>query len=417
MSIARAITIAFVLACFSAGVVAFVSRTPASVRAAQIDHGDGTAAFTDVQIARHGAFHGPLYLAFGLGLVTQVVFLLLLRGPAIGQLAAWAQRAPGGWAVHAAIVAGVLAVAVAVIAFPLGYIRGFVIQHAWHLSTQAVPAWMLDQVKGLGLSCAFAAIAAIAFFGVVRWQPKWWWLWGAGSFTVLTAVLVFLFPIVIAPLFNRFTPLQDRVLSDRIEGLAADAGVHIDRIVVADASRRSTAENAYVAGIGASKQVVLYDTLIEGNEVDETLFVVAHEFGHEAHGDVLKGVGISAVGLFAGFAVLGWLVSSGRLLAWAGVDGPADLRLLPVLLLFALVAGLVTQPVQNAISRSFEAHADHFAFELTGDPAPAIRAFRRLAISNIADLDPPAVAVWMFYSHPPIADRIEAARAAESAKP
>jgi STE24 endopeptidase len=296
-------------------------------------------------------------------------------------------------------------------------VRGHAIQKAWHLSNQDALAWLLDEAKGLGLSIGFAAIAAVAFFAVVRWQPRWWWVWGAASFTALTATLVFLFPVLIAPLFNRFTPLADRDLAARIESLAESAGVNINRVLVADASKRSTAENAYVAGLGATKQVVLYDTLIEGNEEPETLFVVAHELGHESERHVLKGLGVSAVGLFVGFAVLAWLAGRGPFLRWAGAASVADLRILPALLLFAVAAGLVAQPIQNAISRRFEARADAIAFRLTGDPEPAIKAFRSLAISNISDLRPPAVVEWMFYSHPPIADRIEAARAAGTSKP
>lgn len=324
---------------------------------------------------------------------------------------------PGGWFARTAIVTAVVAGCLAVIALPIAYVRGFAIQKAWHLSNQDAGAWLLDQAKGIGLSLVFSAIAALAFFAVVRWTPRWWWLWGAGAFTALTAVLVFLYPVVIAPLFNRFTPLDDAALTARIESLAVEAGVEIDEVLVADASKRSNAENAYVAGLGATKQVVLYDTLLAGGSEDETIFVVAHELGHEAESHVLKNLAISALGIVAGFAVLARLVSGGTLLRWAGAESLADLRVLPGLLLFAVVAGVVTQPIANAVSRSFEAKADRIAFELIDDPAPAVGAFRRLALSNIADLRPPPAAVWMLYSHPPIVDRIAAAEAERGSKP
>jgi len=416
VSFTRAVLIALCVSCLCAGVVAFVSRAPDDLRAPQpgIESDDG---FTDAQVARHGAYRGPLYLAFGLSLLVQIVALLLLRGGPIGQLVSWAAKVPGGWPARTAVVAAGLAVVLALVALPMGFVRGYAIQKAWHLSNQDVPAWLMDQAKGVGLSLVFAAIAATAFFAVVRWQPRWWWLWGAGAFAGLTAVLVFLFPVVIAPLFNRFTPLEDASLVARIESIAQRAGVEVDEVLVADASKRSNAENAYVAGLGATKQVVLYDTLIAGGNEDETLFVVAHELGHEAESHVVKNLAISAVGLLAGFALLAWLVTGGGLLRWAGAGSLTDLRVLPALLLFALIAGLVTQPIANAVSRSFEARADAIAFELIEDPEPAVNAFRRLALSNIADLRPPAPAVWMFYGHPPIADRIAAARAVSAAKP
>ena len=416
MSFARAVLIAFCVSTLCAGIVAFVSRAPEGLRAPQqgVATDDG---FTDAQIARHGAYRGPLYLAFGLSLLVQIAALLLLRGDPIAQLVSWADKVPGGWIARTALVAAAIAAILALVSIPLGFVRGYAIQKAWHLSNQGVSDWLLDQAKGLGISLVVAAVATSAFMAVVRWQPRWWWLWGAGAFTMLTAVLVFLFPIAIAPLFNRFTPLEDASLVARVETLAAEAGVQIDEVLVADASKRSNAENAYVAGLGATKQVVVYDTLIAGGEEDETLFVVAHELGHEAEKHVVKNVAVSAAGLLAGFALLAWLVTQGGLLRWAGAASLTDLRVLPALLLFALLAGLVTQPIGNAVSRSFERRADEIAFTLIADPVPAVHAFRRLAFSNIADLRPPDLAVWMFYSHPPIAERIEAARAVSSSKP
>lgn len=416
MSFARAVLIALCVSSLCAGIVAFVSRAPEDVRAAQrgLETDDG---FTDAQVERHGAYRGPLYLAFGLSTLAQVVALLLLRGRPIDQLVSSLGGMAGRWPARTVVVAAVLTAVLALVALPIAFVRGYAIQKAWHLSNQTVPAWLLDQTKGLGISLVLAAVAAVAFIAVVRWQPNWWWLWGAGAFTALTAILVFLFPVAIAPLFNRFTPLDDPSLASRIEALADQAGVDVDEVLVADASKRSNAENAYVAGLGATKQVVLYDTLLTGGDEDETLFVVAHELGHEAEGHVLKNVGVSAVGLVAGFGVLAWLVTHGGLLRWAGAASLTDLRVLPALLLFALLAGLVTQPIANAASRSFERRADEIAFDLIDDPGPAVSAFRRLAVSNIADLRPPALAVWLFYSHPPIAERIEAARAVSSSKP
>lgn len=417
MSFGRALLVALCVSSASAGVLALVSRTPPEIRAPQTDAGHSTDGFTDAQVARHGAFRGPLYLAYALSIAVQATTLLLLRGRGIGQVATWAQDLAGGWLVRSAAVVAVVAASMALVALPLAFVRGYAIQHAWHLSNQDVSAWMMDQAKGLGLSLVFAAIAAAAFFAVVRWQPRTWWLWGAGAFTVLTLALVFLFPIAVAPLFNRFTPLEDDALVPRIHALAERAGVEVDQVLVADASTRSSAENAYVAGLGTTKRVVLYDTLLEAGEVDETLFVVAHELAHEREQHVLKGVGVSALGLFLGFAVLAWLISGGWLLRWAGTGSLLDLRVVPVLLLFLLLAGLVAQPVQNAVSRSFERRADAIAFELVGDTEPAVRAFRRLAISNIADLRPPAAAVWFFFGHPPIAARIAAARDQDAVKP
>lgn len=173
----------------------------------------------------------------------------------------------------------------------------------------------------------------------------------------------------------------------------------------------------YVAGLGPSKQVVLYDTLLRSGSEDETAFVVSHELGHQRENHVVKSLLISFVGLFVGFAALKVLSSRGGLWEWGGASGIGDLRAIPILLLFSLVAGLLTLPVQNTVSRVFEEKADDVALELTEDPDTAIRSFRRLALSNLADLRPPRIAVLWLFSHPPIADRIEAAIAASPGGP
>jgi STE24 endopeptidase len=418
VTLPKAILIALLVSCASAALVAFVSRTPASVRTAPRVEADPSATgFTDDQVARHGAFRGPLYLAFALGLAVQILLLVLLLGRPMSKLASMVERIPGGWPVRVALIAAAIAFLAWLVSLPVGYVRGYALQKAWGLSTQDSLGWFVDQAKGVGISLVIAAIAALAFFGIVRWQPRVWWLVGAAGFTALTAVLVFLYPVAIAPVFNRFTPLDDAGLEQRIQGLASEVGVRVDEVLVADASRRSTAENAYVAGLGATKQVVLYDTLLANGDDDQTMFVVAHELGHEAEKHVLKNVGLSALGLLVGFAALAWLVTQTGFLNWAGAEDLRDPRLLPALLLFATVAGLVVMPIQNAVSRSFESTADRIAFRLVDDPAPAVGAFRRLALSNLADLRPHPLAVWLLYSHPPIADRIEAAQTEGTTKP
>ena len=151
-----------------------------------------------------------------------------------------------------------------------------------------LPAFMLV-LERLGVSATvlwtaitgFTAVAAVAFFAVVKWQPRAWWLLGWAAFTALTALFTFVYPVVVAPLFHNFTPLQDSELKSRVVSLAADAGIEVEDVLVADASRRTTAENAYVAGLGATKRIVVYDTLLEAGADEDVGFVVAHELGHQ----------------------------------------------------------------------------------------------------------------------------------------
>nr|MDQ3957108.1 M48 family metallopeptidase [Actinomycetota bacterium] len=321
------------------------------------------------------------------------------------------------WALRALLAGAVAGALLVAVTLPLAYVRGYAIEHAWGLSTQGVGDWALDRVKGLGIATITSAVAALVFFGVVRWQPRAWWIWGWASFTVLSALVAFLWPVVVAPLFNRFTPLADEALVARVRSLAGEAGVTVDDVLVADASRRTTAENAYVAGLGDTKRMVLYDTLLRERDDDQVTFVIAHELAHEAEGHVAKGVALSSAGFLVAFGLLAWLGGRADLWEWAGASGIGDLRALPALALFASALTLLALPLESAISRRFEARADEVAIGLTGDADAAVSAFRRLALKNLADLDPPPAAVALFYSHPPIPDRIRAVLATERDAP
>lgn len=400
-----------VLALSSAALVGYVSRTPGELRRAGPSPGaldaDRGAAFSDADVARHAAYRGPSYLAFALSLLIEIALLIVLaRGPfaAVHDIV---RGLPGGWAAHAFLLGAFIAVAATLLLTPLAFVRGFVIDHAWGLSTQDLAGWSVDRIKSALVGAVVAGVSAVAFFGVVRWQPRSWWFFGWIGFSLLTALFAFVWPVVIAPLFNRFTPLDDGSLRRQALHLARSADVDVDEVLVADASRRTTAENAYVAGLGGTKQLVVYDTLLNAGREDETLFVIAHELGHEKERHVWKFVLLSSVGLAIGFAALAWLSRTGIWTA-SGADGIGDLRALPLLLLFAAVAGLISLPLQSTISRRFEARADEVAIELTGDPEPAVRAFRRLAFSNIADLRPPRPVVTLLYTHPPMSERIRA---------
>lgn len=413
MTTTRAILILAAISIGAALLVALVSRTPAEVRHNEppVEARDPSlgASFSDEQVARHGAYRAPAYLGFALSVVVEVALLLVLaRGP-WGRIVAAAERLPGGWPLRAVVLGAVAALLATLVALPLAFVRGYVIEHAWDRSTQDLFGWLSDVGRSLGVGAVVAGVSALVFFALVRWQPRWWWALGWVAFTLLTAVMTFLYPIAIAPLFNRFTPLEEGPLRTRSLALADEAGVSVDEVLVADASRRSTIENAYVAGIGSSKRLVLYDTLLASGTEDETLHVVAHELGHRSENHVFQNVLIASAGLLVGFGALAWLSQRRGFWEWGGASGIADLRALPLLMLFVSVVTLVLLPAENTISRRHEAEADRIALELTDDPATAVRTFRRLAFSNLADLRPPEVAVALLYTHPPIPERIEAA--------
>jgi STE24 endopeptidase len=407
---AAALLVGFALG--AALLFAAASRAPARVRAAEPGPGaldpELGNRFSDEQIARSGAYRRGAYAGWAIGLVLQVATLIVLaRGP-VASAASALERWNLHWLVRhtavALLVVGMLLLATA----PLGYV-GLRNGHAWGLSTQGTVGWIADRARAFLIAGVVAALAAAAFFGAVRLQPRSWWLWAWLAFSALTVLLAFVWPLVVAPLFNRFDPLEPGPLRRRVIALADAAGIHVGGVFVVDASKRSTVENAYVAGWGGSRRLVLYDTLVEGFDEDEAAFVVAHELGHQAENHVLKNVVVTIAGMFVGFAVLALIASRPGVWSWAGAAGIGDVRALPLLLLLAIGANTITLPIENAISRRFEARADAIALDLTDAPETAVGVFRRLAFSNLSDLRPPSIAVWALFTHPPIRERIVSA--------
>ena len=266
------------------------------------------------------------------------------------------------------------------------------------LSEQGWGGWLVDQLTSLGLQAVLVSIGvAGAVWLAGRFGPRWW-LVGAPALAAIGVVFILLQPLVVQPLFNRFEPLPDRALAAQIQELAATLGVDVDDVLVADASRRTTTANAYVAGLGPTRRVVLYDTLLDGRFTDgEIRFVSAHELAHVERRHLWKGLAWFTLLAVPGVFGLAWLTNR------FGGLGP---RLVPLGLAFAFAYVLVTQPLANAVSRRYEAEADWLALEATRDPASGVGLERRFVLTGLADPDPPAwVRLWLG-THPAPIDRI-----------
>jgi STE24 endopeptidase len=214
--------------------------------------------------------------------------------------------------------------------------------------------------------------------------------------------------VLIEPIFNHFTAMPHTALRQELVDMAARDGVPVKDVLVADASRRTTALNAYVSGYGPSRRIVVYDTLLKSAPDAEVKLVVAHELGHAKYGDVLRSTVIGALGAALAVCLLFLAAGVARTAGVAG--GRLEPRALPLLLAVAAIAGLATAPVASWASRRTEARADEHALELTHDPATFVAMQRRLAIQNIADLDPPAILYFFYASHPTTPERIAMAR-------
>ena len=268
------------------------------------------------------------------------------------------------------------------------------------LSTQAWSDWAVDVVKSAGIGAVTAAVGGLVAVALVRRFPRNWWAPGAVLVIAYGVVTIWLYPIVIDPVFNRFDKLRPGQLRSDVLELADRAGVDVGEVYRIDASRRTSAANAYVIGLGHSKRVVLYDNLIDEFPRDEVRVVVAHELGHQKHNDLLRGLAWLALVAPAGTFLTQALAER---FARRELGTPAGL---PAIALAVALAGLGLGIASNALSRPVEARADSFALELTRDPADFVKFERRITIRNVSDPDPPELFHLLFGTHPTIKERI-----------
>ena len=280
------------------------------------------------------------------------------------------------------------------------------------LATQDWGPWVGDVAKSAALSATFAAVGGALALALVRRFRRRWWLPGSAAVVAIGFVTVWLFPVVIDPLFNRFEPLPKGQLRTQVLDLARKAHVDVGQVYRVDASRRTTGVNAYVNGLGHSKRVVLYDNLIDGLPRDQVLQVVAHELGHQRHRDLLRGLAWLAL-VAPGATLLAQRLAE-RIGRRDGLDDPA-VRPGPVALTaIALSVALVSFGLgiaSNALSRPVEASADSFSLDLTRNPAAHIQLERELALRNLSDPDPPRPLQLLFGTHPTTVERIGAGEA------
>ena len=275
------------------------------------------------------------------------------------------------------------------------------------LVTQDWPGYALDVVRSEGIAALIAAAGAALLMVALRRLGRRWWVAGAVAIVAYGAILTYLAPVVIEPLFNDFEPLPPGALRSEVLGLAQRADVDVGEVYVVDASRRTTAANAYVAGLGDTKRVVLYDTLLRDFRPDEVRLIVAHELGHVRHRDVPNG--LLYLALVAPVGMLAAARLAERLAPGAAVRGPAAI---PAVALAAVLVSTPISMISTQLSRAVEARADAYSLELTDDPDSLIAMQRRLSIRNLSDPAPPVWATFMLSTHPPAAERIARAEAA-----
>ena len=339
------------------------------------------------------------------------VFILagLLYSGASADMRAWLAAIAGyretlTVALCVAVLSGLFDVAI----LPFSFYRGFVLERRYGLATQNVGHWFKDHGKAALIGLLFAELGGIFVYVVLRRWPDYWWVAAGIGYSLVIVILVNLAPVVLLPLFYAFKPLEKAALRDRLTVLASKAGTRIVGVYEWTLSDRTKKANAALAGMGNTRRILLSDTLLAEYSDDEIEVILAHELAHHVHRDIwtsiLSDMALTFAGLFAADHVLRWAVPV------FGLQGVADPAGIPVLVLTAGAVGFAVKPLVNAVSRSHERRADAYALRMTGNPPAFISAMRRLGQQNLADENPSRLVQALFYTHPPIKDRLRAAQ-------
>jgi STE24 endopeptidase len=351
---------------------------------------------------------GNVLWAVGTGLSLLLPALLLYTGWS-ARMRSTAVRLGRSWLGSLMVYALLFTAISAILGLPLAYYEGFVRQHAYGLSNQSLNKWAGDWLKGVGLSGLGLALVLWIPYLLLRRSPRRWWVYAGLASAPIATFLLIVAPVWIDPLFNHFGPMKDRVLEQRILQLAERAGIPGSRVYQVDKSVDTKTVNAYVTGVGATKRIVLWDTILEKLDADQVAFVTGHEMGHFVLGHVATLIGVitllATLSLYVVHRLAGRLIArfSGRF----GFDRLSDFASLPLLLLLSTVVSLITTPLVLAYTRHQEHEADRFGLELTRDNHAAATTFVRLQQENLAIPRPGALYRLWRGSHPSLGDRVD----------
>jgi STE24 endopeptidase len=340
--------------------------------------------------------------------LSAVLFIGFMFGGLLPRYDSWIADLSDAFIVRGVIFfLGLLAVRM-LLDLPFSWLRNFRIEARYGFNTMTPRLWLTDAIKGFVLSSVLYGLLIAGALWLVSHRPATWWLWVWGFVTLFGLFVMVISPYVIEPLFFKFSPVQKPALERRIRQLAEKAGLHARRIFQVDASRRSRHGNAYFTGLGRQKRIVLFDTLLEQMNDDQTLAVLAHEIGHWKHKHITKRLLSSILLSLGGFYLASLLIRWENLPSLLGLEAASfPARLMILGLLFAIVTFLLA-PVGHALSRRHEWQADHFACKLTGKPADLAEALIKLARENLAALHPHPLYALVRFSHPPIVERVRA---------
>ena len=345
-------------------------------------------------------------ISMGLNVVIPLVFLLAGGSEAIRNLAE-------GWSSNSALIVVLFLLVTGagfqLIEFPFEVYSGFIVEKQFGLSKVSIGRWLYDWFKGTLLQSVLLVVLLSGMYWLLRSQPELWWLWAAIGATILVIILMALVPVLLLPLFYKFQPIPEGELKDRLFALADQIGTHVQGIYVWHLGDKTSKANAAVTGWGRTRRIIISDTLIESNSIEEIEVVMAHELGHHVRWDVWKMLAVSTALIFISFFVIDLALA-----AWIdslGLRGIDDIAGLPLVLIVGAGVSLVALPISNWLSRKAETAADLYALNLTGMRDEFISAMNKLGDQNLSQKNPNAIVEFLFHSHPSIQHRIDRANA------
>ena len=343
-------------------------------------------------------------VSMALNVVIPLVFLLSGGSEAIRNLAE-------GWTSSSALVVVlfllVTGVGFQIIEFPLEMYSGFIVEKQFGLGKVSIGSWIYDWLKGTLLQSLLLVGLISGMYWLLRSQPDTWWLWAAIGATILVIILMALVPVLLMPLFYKFEPIPEGELKGRLFDLADQIGTHVQGIYVWHLGDKTSKANAAVTGWGRTRRIIISDTLIESNSIEEIEVVMAHELGHHVRWDVWKMLAVSTALIFISFFVIDLALA-----AWIdslGLRSIDDIAGLPLVLIVGAGVSLVALPFSNWLSRKAETAADLYALNLTGMRDEFISAMNKLGDQNLSQKSPNAIVEFLFHSHPSIQHRIDRA--------
>jgi STE24 endopeptidase len=343
-----------------------------------------------------------------------LLFTLVISGASL-TLREWAAIAANAFPVGFEDVMTVIALTAMLVLLlqavelPFAFYQGHLLEHQYGLSTLSARRWFVDQGKGVALGAVVVTLGASVVFAALRnWPGQWWWI-SAAIFAAGMVGLARLAPVVLLPIFYTFKPLDRPALVARLLSLAEKARTDVVGVFEWVLSDHTKKANAALAGLGRTRRILVSDTLLADFSEDEIEVVLAHELAHHVHLDLWRGIAVQALLLFGGFYLADLVLR--QVADAAGLRGLSDPAALPILMLVAGAWSLLMLPLVNALSRAQERAADRYALTTTRNVDAFVTAMKRLSQQNLAEEYPSTLVRWIFYSHPPIRERIEAARA------